>query len=98
MTNPIRKLQNLAITTACSVHDEEALTSLELAGRTAAKVNECVKLVNDTCEKLDTNLANTLTEVLKEVLPAIIVTLYDDENITTEAIALVIDEIMEARY
>ena len=65
MNNPIELLRCLAIATACTVHDEEALSALELSGRTAAKVNECVKLVNDTCEKLDKQLYETLKEALK---------------------------------
>lgn len=35
-----------------TVFDEEALTALELAGRTAAKVNECVEQVNGIPEKV----------------------------------------------
>ncbi len=35
-----------------SVYDEEALTALELAGRTTAKVNECVEQVNSIPEKV----------------------------------------------
>lgn len=68
MTNPISRLKCLAIATACTVHDEEALSALELAGRTAAKVNECVKLVNDTCEKLEENLKDTLVAAMTDML------------------------------
>lgn len=68
MYNPIDQLRNLAICTATSVHDEEALSALQLAGRTAAKVNECVKLVNEVCEKLDKDLANTLKAVIEHKL------------------------------
>lgn len=40
-------MQNVA-----SIYDEEALTALELAGRTTAKVNECVEQVNAIPEKV----------------------------------------------
>lgn len=35
-----------------SVYDEEAMTALELAGRTTAKVNECVAQINKNTESL----------------------------------------------
>lgn len=44
---PINPLNDhYAFTTPASVFDEEALTALELAGRTAAKTNECVEQFN----------------------------------------------------
>lgn len=42
----IEKIGHYALTTPGSIYDEEAMTALELAGRTAAKVNECVEEVN----------------------------------------------------
>lgn len=43
----IEKMRNhYAMTSPASVYDEEALTALELAGRTAGKLNEVVDLVN----------------------------------------------------
>lgn len=42
----IEKLGHYSLTTPCSVYDEEALTALELAGRTAGKVNECIDEFN----------------------------------------------------
>lgn len=41
-----------------SVYDEEAMTALELAGRTAAKVNECVEV----CNQIPDTVANTVQE------------------------------------
>lgn len=43
----IDKINHYSITNPSSVYDEEAMTALELAGRTSAKVNECVETVND---------------------------------------------------
>lgn len=46
-----KKLEHFAIDNAPSVYDEEALTALELAGRTALKVNECIEYVDGCQEK-----------------------------------------------
>lgn len=54
----IEPINNYAITNPASVYDEEALTALELAGRTAAKTNECVEAFNE----LETDTTNHLAE------------------------------------
>lgn len=89
MTDPIRALKCLAISTACTVHDEEALSALELAGHTAAKVNECVKLVNDTCEKLELNLKDTLVAAMTDML--------EDGTLTT-AMDKIVEEVLGGSY
>ena len=43
----IDKIHHYSLTNPASVYDEEGMTALELAGRTAAKVNECVEKVNE---------------------------------------------------
>lgn len=43
----IEKLNHYSLTGPASVYDEEALTALELAGRTAQKVNEVIDLANN---------------------------------------------------
>lgn len=43
----IEKLNHYSLTNPASVYDEEALTALELAGRTAAKTNEAVEAFNN---------------------------------------------------
>lgn len=48
----IEKISHYSLTTPASVHDEEALTALELAGRTAEKVNQCVDEVNTIPKKV----------------------------------------------
>lgn len=68
MYNPISELRRLALTAHCTQYDEEAMTSLELAGRTALKVNECVKLVNAVCDYLEKHLDETLLAVINERL------------------------------
>lgn len=52
----IEKINHYSITSPASVYDEEALTALELAGRTAAKANECI----DAFNKLETDTGNKL--------------------------------------
>lgn len=41
------KIKHYSLTAPASIYDEEALTALELAGRTAAKVNEAVDAFNE---------------------------------------------------
>lgn len=50
MVKPLRN--HYAMEGVTSVYDEEALTALELVGRTTAKVNECVEAVNGIPEKI----------------------------------------------
>lgn len=53
----IEKIKHYSFTTPASVHDEEALTALELCGRLGAKVNEIIGSVNkDISEMKDSIL------------------------------------------
>lgn len=47
-----------SMTNPASIYDEEALTALELAGRTTAKVNECVEKCNETETETREHLAS----------------------------------------
>lgn len=47
-----------AMTSPASVYDEEAMTALELAGRTAAKLNEVIDQSNETAERVNGTLEN----------------------------------------
>ncbi len=50
----IKKLNHhYSMENPASVYDEEAMTALELAGRTTAKVNECVEMVNGLGEAVE---------------------------------------------
>lgn len=46
----IEKMNHFSFTTPASIHDEEALTALELAGRTGSKMNEVIDEVNKFTE------------------------------------------------
>lgn len=62
----IDKLNNhYSMTNPASVYDEESLTALELAGRTAKKVNECVDAFNE----LDTYTKEYLKGVVEKHIP-----------------------------
>lgn len=52
----LEKIGHYSVTTPASVYDEEALTALELAGRTAAKTNEAVEAFNVLEEGTNTHL------------------------------------------
>ena len=63
---PIKPISNhYSFTTPATAYDEEAMTTLELAGRTAAKVNEVVKAFNE----LDANTDARLTTMENEQIP-----------------------------
>lgn len=59
----LEKIGHYSLTNPASVYDEEALTALELAGRTVAKVNEAVGAFNT----LETETGNHLQEQDKEI-------------------------------
>lgn len=63
----IEKLGHYSLTDPASVYDEEALTALELAGRTAAKVNECVDKINDV-EKSTTAQIKKLSDSVDDMV------------------------------
>ena len=56
-----------SMTSPATVYDEEAMTALELAGRTAAKVNECVDIVNEADEHMRKNIVETTEKVIDEL-------------------------------
>ena len=58
---------------SASVYDEEAMTALELAGRTTHKVNECVDKINDidnrneqAIDYMKDNIVTTTEKVVSE--------------------------------
>lgn len=69
--NPLN--EHYSFTSPASVYDEEALTALQLAGRTASKVNETVrafnKLENDTNNHLEDQDA-AIAKMNDETMPA----------------------------
>ena len=76
----IDKIGHYAIENQATVYDEESLTALQLAGRTAAKVNEAV----DAFNKLETETNETITQqneaietLINETVPN---TIADDVN------------------
>lgn len=58
----IKTIGHYSLENPASVYDEEAITALELAGRTAAKVNECINQVNENTEALPGMVADTVQE------------------------------------
>lgn len=48
----IDKIGHYSLTVPGTIYDEEALTALELAARTANKVNQCVEQVNENTENI----------------------------------------------
>ena len=53
---PINPIRHFALTNWPTVHDEEALSALELQGRTAAKLNECVHVINQQIDLINAEL------------------------------------------
>lgn len=52
----IEKINHYSLTNPASVYDEEALTALELAGRTAGKVNELIDATDKKLQMQDTRI------------------------------------------
>ncbi len=56
----VNRIGHYALENPASIYDEEALTALELAGRTAQKVNECVDEVNTIPAKITDEVQNQI--------------------------------------
>ena len=70
------KIGHYSITNPATVYDEEALTALELAGRTAAKVNEAIGAFNKLEDDTDKHLAkqdSAIDKMIGETMPAKVV-------------------------
>ena len=64
----IDKLSHYSITSAPSVIDEEALTALELVGRIAQKVNECIDVVNKLDETVGSEVHSYVDKTLHDAV------------------------------
>lgn len=79
----INKIKHYAITNPATVYDEDATTALDLAARTAAKVNECIDVVNEhltDCDKKHKEQDGRISDAekyMKENIIDIAKTLYD---------------------
>lgn len=50
--------------TCTTIYGEDSMTALELAGETACKVNECVKMVNMMIDHIDTIISERIGEMI----------------------------------
>lgn len=62
----IKKIGHYSLENPGTIYDEEAMTALELAGRTATKVNECVDQVNQNTEALPGMVARDVQKHINE--------------------------------
>ena len=62
----INKIGHYSLENPGTIYDEEAMTALELAGRTASKVNECVDQVNQNTEALPDMVARDVQKHINE--------------------------------
>lgn len=58
----VKPINHYSLTTPASVYDEESMTALELAGRTAEKVNECVEALNDGLKSIPNEVDSKVQE------------------------------------
>ena len=58
----IKPINHYSLTNPASVYDEESMTALELAGRTAGKVNECVEALNEGLEGIPSEVDSKVQE------------------------------------
>lgn len=63
----INPIKHFFLTHWGSVHDEEALTALELQGRSVAKINECVETINGAIRDINEELAKVEGYAVTEV-------------------------------
>lgn len=63
----INPINHFALTHWGSVHDEEALTALELQARAAAKINECVDVINKQIDLIAAELSKVEGYAIAEV-------------------------------
>lgn len=61
----VNKIGHYALENPASVYDEESMSAIELAGRTARKVNECIDVVNEADEYMRKNLTQTVSQGLQ---------------------------------
>ena len=80
MTKTIESLKAMMLSACTSIYDEEAMTSLELAARTACKVNEVVKITN------------TLVDSIPKIVQEYIAYLVETGSFRIENNTLVIEE------
>ena len=62
----IKKIDHYSITHAPSIYDEEAMTALELAGRTAGKINEVIDAFNQVEGSIDDSVAASVSDHIKK--------------------------------
>ena len=61
-TKKVKPLRHYSLCNPVSIYDEEAMTALELAGRTAKKVNECVETLNDAIDEMPDVIKDNVEE------------------------------------
>lgn len=84
----IEKLDHYSLTNPASVYDEEAMTALELAGRTAGKVNEAIDLVNEN-EQTVKDAKEYMVDNLEDTVKAEVNKLKNDGTLATELVKAV---------
>ena len=73
----VDRIKHYLLTAGASIHDEEALTALELQGRTMGKVNEVINL----CNELEQDLTRAI-EGLPDVVDNALGEMYEDGTLT----------------
>lgn len=62
----IEKIGHYSMNNTPSIYDEEAMTALELSGRTASKVNECIEAVNKNTEETERQTKEIIPNAIDE--------------------------------
>lgn len=74
----IKPINHYSMTNASSVYDEEAMTALELAGHTAAKVNEAIEAFNEHESKTNKQLTEQETTIIPNAVHSEVKKYVDD--------------------
>ena len=64
MGERLKLLRAQMLNTCTTIYEEESMTGLELAAKTACKVNECVKMVNMLIDNLEKIIEDHIEELV----------------------------------
>lgn len=87
-----------SMTNPASVFDEEAMTALELAGRTTGKVNECVDTINrhlEDCEASHAEHMESVTAKMANHVESVESKMYEQDQVIENARKYMVDNLEE---
>ena len=87
MNSKLSMIKAQMLATCTSIYDEESMTSLELAARTACKVNEVVKLTNMLLDNIEELVQEQVTAKIKDLIMKGAFYIEDDTLVIAEEVS-----------